>query len=174
VIVAQGGRYCGYTLYVQNGHLVYEANTFGREHGRIVAADPRPKGPVEIAFEYAPDADNANGPAIFASPVGSGTGKLTVNGKQEGSIHFVKYGGFRSAILETFDLDRDTGSPVSTAYQSPFRFARTRPSYCQTNCKMRASRAVPAARILCISDVDCLKEACCDTGPTGIAARATS
>ena len=122
VIVAQGGRYGGYTLYVKNGHVVYEANTFGRNHDRIVSADPLRAGPAEITFEYAPEKPAADNGTLFSSSVGSGTGTLTVNGRQQGSLHFPIYGGFRSAILESFDLGKDTGSPVSTDYDGPFNF----------------------------------------------------
>lgn len=29
VIVAEGGRYGGFTLYLKDGYLIYESNTFG-------------------------------------------------------------------------------------------------------------------------------------------------
>jgi arylsulfatase len=101
---------------------VYEANTFGRNHDRIVSADPLRAGPAEITFEYAPEKPAADNGTLFSSSVGSGTGTLTVNGRQQGSLHFPIYGGFRSAILESFDLGKDTGSPVSTDYDGPFNF----------------------------------------------------
>jgi hypothetical protein len=38
------------------------------------------------------------------------------------SGHISNFGGFRSAGTETFDIGRDAGSPVSTAYESPNAF----------------------------------------------------
>jgi arylsulfatase len=125
VILADGGTYGGYTLFVKGGHVVYEANVFGRTHLRIVSADPVPTGKVEIAFDYVVD---PNAPAvtgwrsIVGSTVSAGTGTLSVNGKAEGSIHFEQFGGFRSSIQETLDVGKDLGSAVSTEYKGPFPF----------------------------------------------------
>ena len=125
VILADGGTYGGYTIFVKNGHAVYEANTFGRFHDRIVSADPLPSGKVEIAFDYVVDPSAANGGGwrnLLASTVSAGTGTLSVNGKSEGTAHFAQFGGFRSSILETLDVGKDYGSPVSTQYKAPFPF----------------------------------------------------
>jgi arylsulfatase len=123
VILADGGTYGGYTLYVKNGHAVYEANTFGRTHQRIVSTDALPTGKVEIAFDYVvdPTAHKADGLSNLVAPtVSAGTGTLSVNGKAEGSVYFQQFGGFRSSIQETLDVDKDLGSSVSADYKGPF------------------------------------------------------
>jgi hypothetical protein len=120
VILADGGTYGGYTLVVRNGHVVYEVNTFGRFHERIESADSLPAGKVEIAFEYKLDKPvDSKLSGFLHSSVSSGTATLTVNGKPEGSAHFDQFGGFRSSILETLDVGKDTGSAVSGLYKAP-------------------------------------------------------
>ena len=124
VILADGGTYGGYTLFVRNGHVVYEVNTFGRFHQRIESSDSLPIGKVEIAFEYKLDqpVDAKQVAGFLRSGVSSGTATLTVNGKPEGSAHFDQFGGFRSSILETLDVGKDTGSAVSGLYKAPYPF----------------------------------------------------
>jgi arylsulfatase len=58
---------------------------------------------------------------------GGGYGKggkvtLLVNGKPVGSGRVEKTEAARFSADETFDIGCDTGSPVSDAYQAPFRF----------------------------------------------------
>ena len=127
VILADGGTYGGYTLFVSNGHVVYEVNTFGRFHQRIESSDSLPIGKVEIAFEYKLDrpVDSKQVAGFLRSGVSSGTATLTVNGKPEGSAHFDQFGGFRSSILETLDVGKDTGSAVSGLYKAPYPFTGT-------------------------------------------------
>jgi hypothetical protein len=112
---------------VRNGHVVYEVNTFGRFHQRIESSDSLPTGKVEIAFEYKLDrpVDSKPGVGFLRSGVSSGTATLTVNGKPQGSAHFDQFGGFRSSILETLDVGKDTGSAVSGLYKAPYPFTGT-------------------------------------------------
>ena len=38
VIIAQGDRYGGFTLFVQNGHVVYEVNSYGNRSGQLISS----------------------------------------------------------------------------------------------------------------------------------------
>lgn len=125
VILANGGTYGGYVLYVKNGHAVYEANVFGRTHQRIESADPLPTGKVQIVFDYVADPTTAGAGGwrnLLGTTVGSGTGTLSVDGKTQGTLHFAPFGGFRSSIAETLDVGKDLGSSVSSNYNGPFPF----------------------------------------------------
>ena len=124
VIVAEGGRYGGFSLFVKNGKLTYENNTFNQIHEQIVADTNLPAGHSTIVFEFKPDPSTTPGflAAIRHRPA-PGTGTLTLNGKQVGSTHFSNFGAFNSSINETLDIGKDTGSPVSTAYTSPDSYA---------------------------------------------------
>jgi hypothetical protein len=44
VIVAAGGSSAGYSLYVQDGKLVYHYNWFDRERTNLVSSIPLPVG----------------------------------------------------------------------------------------------------------------------------------
>lgn len=128
VIVAQGGRHGGFALYVQEGRLVYEANTFGQTHEKIVSSKPLPSGKVAIVYEYDVDfslTEAAKGllSSALLAKARPGKARLSVNGEEVASGHFSAFGGFRSAGTESFDIGRDDGSPVSVAYPSPNAFS---------------------------------------------------
>jgi len=124
VIVAQGGRYGGFSLYVKDGKLIYEANAFTPLHEKLVSSEVLPKGKVEVAFEFT--ADNTPRPTEVgitgaASSTAGGAAKLTINGKQVADGHFAHLSPVNSGT-ETLDVGSDTGSPVSPDYQTPDNF----------------------------------------------------
>ena len=122
VLVAEGGRYGGFTLYVKDGRLVYENNTFGQERQTITAPDLLPQGTVKVAYEFVADTGVPSLiPALFPLPKG-GTGRLYIGDKliAEGKLN--KFGSFSSSFGESFDIGRDRGSPVSNNYETPFAF----------------------------------------------------
>jgi hypothetical protein len=55
VILAQGGRYGGYTLYVKDGRVTYEVNAFGNRSGIIVSSKPLEAGKAHIVVDFVPD-----------------------------------------------------------------------------------------------------------------------
>ena len=112
VIVAEGGRFGGFSLYVKDGRLIYEANILGKTRQQIVSASPLPPGHDTIQFEFAPD-------AAAKQRLRGGEGRLRINGQLVGEAHLEQFGGFTHAIHETLDVGRDTGSPVSGAYVAP-------------------------------------------------------
>ena len=123
VIVAEGGRYSGFSLYVKDGKLIYESNVYGTIHQKLVASGPLPKGKVQIVYEYAADPSKLTGIAALLAPkVTSGTGRLFIGDKKVGETHFAETGAFRSSINDTFDVGENSGSPVSRDYASPFPF----------------------------------------------------
>ena len=120
VIVAQGGRYGGFTLYVKSGSLIYESNINGHRVGQVVSSDPLPSGKVIVAAEFTPDGAAPQQPGVAsptAPPVG-GVVTLSINGKPVGSGHVLGIGNNG----DTFDIGYDRGSPVSASYPSPFSF----------------------------------------------------
>jgi len=121
VIIAEGGRYGGFSLYVKDGKPVYEVNAYGHEAARLVSSEPLPTGKVQIVVEFTADPlDSAyTTRSLFGRGVASGKARLSVNGKlvSEGKVanSIAVYG-------ETLDVGKDLGSPVSPAYESPFVF----------------------------------------------------
>src|SRR5262249_14265780 len=111
--VAAGGIVGGYTLYIKNGIPNYEYNWFTQDRYRVAGKDKLPPGPAAIRIEFKYD--------------GGGYGKggmvrLFVNDKLAGEGRIEKTEAARFSADETFDIGRDTGSPVSDRYQSPFPF----------------------------------------------------
>ena len=114
VIIAEGGRFGGFTIYVKDGRVVYENNASGLQRDRIVSREKLPTGKVRVAFDYTADSAPAAGRRVK-----SGTGRLSVNGSEVGEVRTAIYWGYSN---ETLDLGSDLGSPVSKEYASPFAF----------------------------------------------------
>jgi arylsulfatase A-like enzyme len=120
VILANGGRWNGFSMYVKDGHLVCESDGFSPNHQRIVSSEPLPTGKVEVAFEIQKGAPARQEAGPFVTPGATGRlGRLFINGKPVGEALFKSLG---SLGWETMDIGRDTGTPVSAAYSVPFAF----------------------------------------------------
>jgi len=102
VILAQGGRWGGFALYVKNGAVVYENNAFGATHTTLVSTRPLPAGRVTISVAVA-----------------EGVGRLSIDGQPAGEAPIGRQG---AVWRETLDVGKDLGSTVSEAYDGPFPF----------------------------------------------------
>jgi arylsulfatase len=116
VLIADGGDYGGFSLYVKDGVLQYDANSFGRITGHVAARTRLPSGRLRVAFEFTPaPGDPPKGPrGPFA-----GAGRLFIGETLAGE------GRIDNLVLsynETLDLGRDDGAPVSPAYAAPFPY----------------------------------------------------
>ena len=116
VLVAAGGTVGGYTLFVKDGKPTYEYNWFGMSRYQVTSSENLPDGKSTVRVEFKYDGGGlAKG------------GKVTlfVNDKKvgEGRVDKTIFGRFSAD--ETFDTGLDTGSPVSSLYQSPFKFTGT-------------------------------------------------
>jgi arylsulfatase A-like enzyme len=121
VIVAQGSRYGGFTLFVKNGRVIYEVNAFGNRAGQLVSQKTLPSGKAHIVLEVQPDSPETLRPRLLeVPPPRPGTASLTINGVAEGKASFTNLNG--SSYTETLDVGSDLGSPVSADYQVPNRF----------------------------------------------------
>jgi hypothetical protein len=120
VVIAQGGRYGGFTLYVMDNHLTYETNANGHSTGKLASTLSLPPGKVHVTLEFVPD-ETASVPPTGPAPVVSGTASLSIDGKPAGAGHIsaLGFGG------EGLDIGSDFGSPVTPSYESPFAFNGT-------------------------------------------------
>ena len=101
VILANGGRWKGFSIYVKDGHLVCESDGFSPNHQKLVSSEALPAGKVEVVFEVekgAPPGDDVR------------LGSLFINGKPVGEAQFKSFG---SLGWETLDIGSDTGTPVA-------------------------------------------------------------
>jgi len=122
-ILALGGHYGGFSLYIKNGHVAYEVNAFGNNAGKIVASEPLPFGKVSIVVEFTPAPKE--GPKLPSFPglfVGPGVARLSINGQPAGEATIAGASSAFSQYDETLDIGSDLGTPVSSDYTSPFSF----------------------------------------------------
>jgi arylsulfatase A-like enzyme len=118
-IVAQGGIYGGYSLFVKGGRVTYAVNAFGNPAGTLVASEPLPEGKAHILLEFTPDEVKEPRKTLLGFTAGPGVAHLSINGKPAGEAKIINFGGF---YRETLDVGCDLGTAVSSDYVSPFRF----------------------------------------------------
>jgi len=117
VIVTDGGRFGGYGLYLLKGKPVFTYNMLALERFRWEGADPLPAGKHTLVFDFKYD-----GPGMGKS----GTGVLTVDGKEVANQKIPHTVPVLLTIDETFDIGSDTRTSVDDKdYQVPFRFTGT-------------------------------------------------
>ena len=114
VIVADGGSEGGFTIYVKDGHLIYENNFAGHEHSVIASTQTLPSGHVDIGFDFE---------RTSTAKWGGGVGRLTINGQAAGEGVISHIG--RADISDSFDIGDDRGSAVSASYSKPTAFNGT-------------------------------------------------
>ncbi len=105
-IIAQGGRFGGWSLYVKDGVPVYDYNFLGLERSSIPGTAKLPPGKATLQFVF--DYDGGG-------PGKGGKGTLLVNGQKvaEGRIERTQPGIFSAD--ETADVGIDLGTPVVEA-----------------------------------------------------------
>jgi arylsulfatase A-like enzyme len=107
VIIAQGGRFGGWSLYVKDGKPAYCHNWVGSEWYKVVGEDPLPSGPVTIKYDFAFDGGD---------PGAGGTGTLYVNDQQVAQGRIDKTVGYTYSLDEGMDVGMDLATPVSEDY----------------------------------------------------------
>ncbi len=105
-ILAQGGRFGGWSLYVKDGVPAYGYNFLGLQRSSVAATRPLPPGRSTVRFDFAYDG---------GGPGKGGQGTLYVNGEKvaEGRIEHTQAGIFSAD--ETADVGIDLGTPVVEA-----------------------------------------------------------
>jgi arylsulfatase len=109
VIISQGGRFGGWSLYAKDGHAKYCYNFFGIHLYMIEGATPIPQGTHEVRMEFKYDG---------GGPGKGGTASLFVDGEKAGEGRIEQTVPVAFSIDETCDIGRDTGAPVSPDYRS--------------------------------------------------------
>jgi arylsulfatase A-like enzyme len=113
VILAQAGRFGGWSLYLKDGKPTYTYNWLGLQRYTVAAKQALPAGKATIRFEFAYDGGGVGK---------GGTGTLVVNGKEvaTGRIEHTQCCAFSAD--EGADVGADEGTPVTEAYKVPFKF----------------------------------------------------
>jgi arylsulfatase len=107
VIIAQGGAFGGWSLYVKDGKPAYCYNLFGLKQTKVYGDAPIPDGDHQVRAEFAYD--------------GKGLGKggtitLYVNGKKAGEGRVEATEPMMFSGDETTDVGVDSATPVSDDY----------------------------------------------------------
>ena len=109
VIIAQGGRFGGWSVYFHGGTAKFVYNVLGIHEFATEAEVPIPQGTHQVRMEFAYDGGGlAKGGAVRLFVDGNQVGA----GRVEGTEPMVFSGD------ETADVGRDTGSAVSDDYRS--------------------------------------------------------
>ncbi|WP_392478036.1 sulfatase-like hydrolase/transferase [Nostoc sp. C110] len=112
VLLTQGGRFAGWGFFLEDGKPTYTYNFANAERYIIQSPEKLPPGKATIGFDF--DYDGGVG--------AGGTGKLFIDNQQVAQGRIEKTIPYRVALDETFDVGRDTGTPVVDTYQVPFAF----------------------------------------------------
>ncbi|HEY9378151.1 MAG TPA: arylsulfatase [Jiangellaceae bacterium] len=107
VIVAQGGAFGGFALYLQDGKPAYCYNMFGLQRFKVYGADPIPPGEHQVRMEFTYDGGG----------VGKGGGVvLYLDGEQVGEGRVDATVPMLFSADETTDVGSDSATPVSDDY----------------------------------------------------------
>ena len=107
VVVAQAGRFGGWSLYFVDGKPAYAYNWIGRETYTVAAAEPVPAGPASLTLDFAYDGGGRGK---------GGTATLLVNGRKVAEGRVANTNPIMFSADEAADVGVDEGTPVTEAY----------------------------------------------------------
>jgi len=107
VILCQGGRFGGWSLYVKDGRPAYTYNYVGLQQYTVNASERLAPGKATIKLEFAYDGGRGKG----------GTATLFINGKQVGSGRVDNTNANIFSADDAADVGVDEGTNVSSAYK---------------------------------------------------------
>lgn len=108
VIVCQGGRFGGWSLYAKGGRVAYCYNWLGLERITIAADKPLPAGKAAIRFEFTYDGGGLGK---------GGKGAIYINGEQAASRRIERTQAMIFSVDDGADVGVDEGTPVSEDYK---------------------------------------------------------
>ena len=102
-VLAQGGRFGGWSLYVKDGVPAYTYNYLGMQQYSVAGSTPLPAGKATLRFEFAYDGDGLGK---------GGQGTLYVNEQKVGESRIERTQPTAFSADETADVGIDLGTPV--------------------------------------------------------------
>jgi hypothetical protein len=109
VIIAQGGAFAGWSLYVKDGTPRYAYNLLGLQHFSVEGGSVIPAGEHQVRMEFTYDGGGlAKGGRVELFVDGASVGE----GRLEATLPLI------FSADETCDIGSDTGSPVTPEYTS--------------------------------------------------------
>lgn len=115
VILAQGGRFGGWSLYMKDGKPVFAYNWLGLKRYTIAAKKSLPAGKASIRYEFIYDGGGVGK---------GGLGRLIVNGRKVAEGRIENTHSYVFSPDEGADVGQDGETPVVENYgiQSPYKF----------------------------------------------------
>jgi arylsulfatase len=113
-LVAEGGRFGGFTFYLKKGKPVLHYNLLNLQRFTITSDAEVPLGKSTLRYEFT---------AANKTRGAGGVGKLFINDRQVGEGKIARTVMNVLSIDETFNVGMDIGTPVSEEYQIPFKFS---------------------------------------------------
>jgi arylsulfatase A-like enzyme len=108
VIIAQAGRFGGWSLYVKDGKPIYDYNFLGLSHYKVTGPDALPPGKATIRYEFAYDGGGLGK---------GGTGTLLVDGKKVGAARIDRTQCCAFSADEGTDVGSDNETSVTDDYK---------------------------------------------------------
>jgi len=108
VILAQGGRFAGWSLYMKDGKVSYVHNWVGLERYTVTTPEAVAAGKATIRYEFAYDGGD--------KPGAGGTGTIFVNGEKVAEGQIGNTTPFLFSADETADVGTDGATPVTEDY----------------------------------------------------------
>ncbi len=108
VILAQAGRFGGWSLYLKDGKPMYAYNYLGLKTYKVAAGEALPAGKATIRYEFTYDG---------GGPGKGGTGRILVNGKGAAEGKIERTQGFIFSADEGADVGQDGETPVTGDYK---------------------------------------------------------
>ena len=108
VILAQAGRFGGWSLYIKDSKPVYTYNFLGLQRFNVTATRPLPVGKATIRYEFAYDG---------GGPGKGGVGTIFVNGDKTAEGHIEHTQCCIFSADEGTDVGTDDGTPVTEDYK---------------------------------------------------------
>jgi len=109
VLISLGGRFGGFSFFVQKNRLNYVYNWVGLERYTVTSTDALPAGSATLRLEF--------------TTVGATSGvALFINDKRVGEGKIARLVPITFGLSEGLTVGRDPSTPVTESYQSPFEF----------------------------------------------------
>src|SRR5262249_33509115 len=109
VILAQAGKFGGWSLYLKEGKPTFAYNYLGLKTTKIASAKPVPAGKAMVRFEFAYDGGGLGK---------GGTGTILVNGEKAVDGRIDRTQGMAFSADEGADVGMDAETPVSDDYKA--------------------------------------------------------
>jgi arylsulfatase len=109
VILAQGGRFGGWSLYLKDGKPAYAYNWVGMDRYLVASSEPLAAGKATIKVDFEYDGGGRGQ---------GGTASLSVNGRQVAEGRIERTNSFLFSADEGADVGVDEDTPVTEAYQA--------------------------------------------------------